>query len=176
MRRVWGLVMWCLWRLGVVESGLRPLAEEEDPTIKPVYHENSLFTAKVWRVGACEAKTGENQWFTVFARTADGEPLAGVEIRWDIEWGAGTVADRPNWVGITDEQGVCRFLHPSAPTRYRLYADGVLVLSNVRTDLNIDCYCNPWRDPETGVEYGWRKINKPGFYGYYVYLTARDDS
>jgi hypothetical protein len=129
---------------------------------------------ETWRLGACEAKLGNNQWFTVFAKTPKGENLPGVEIRWDIEWGDGVVADRPNWVGTTNEQGVCRFMHTCAPTRYRLWADGVLVLSNVRTDLNVDCYCNPYYDPKGGGMWGWVKINKPGFYGYYVYLTVKE--
>ena len=169
-------VLWCLWKLGLVESGMRPLDEEEDPTIKPVYHDNPLFAAETWRVGACEAKTGGNQWFTVFACEAGGKPLAGVEIRWDIEWGAGMVADQPNWVGTTNEWGVCHFQHPSSSTRYKLFVDGELVLSNVRTDLDVDWYCNPYYDPGTGAMWGWQKINKPGLYGYYVYLTAKGNS
>ena len=164
---------WGLWKLGLVKSAMRSLAEEEDPEILPVYHDNPLFTAETWRVGACEAKLGENQWFTVWARDGEGNLLAGVELQWDIEWGPGVVADRPRWIGTTNEQGYARFMHPSSPTRYELYADGELVLSNVRTDLNVDCYCKPYYDPQSGAMWGWRKINKPGFYGYHVYLTVK---
>ena len=174
MRGLLLVVKWLLWKLGVIKSGFRPLAEEDDPEIQPVRHDHSLFSVDWWRLGACDAKVGNNQWFTVFAKDAKGAPLAGVEIRWDIEWGSGIIADRPNWVGTTNEWGYCRFMHTCRPTRYKLYANGELVLSNVRTDLNVDLYCNPYWDPGGRGVWGWVKINKPGFYGYYVYLTLKE--
>ena len=174
MTKLWLAIKWLLWRLGWMGRGVRALAEEEDPTIRPVYHDNPLFSVETWRLGACEAKVGDNQWFTVFVRDAQDKPLADVEIHWDIEWGQGVVADRPRWIGTTNERGVCRFMHTCKPTRYELYANGALVLSNVSTDLNVDCYCNPYHDSKSGAMWGWRKLNKPGFYGYYVYLTSKE--
>jgi hypothetical protein len=171
---LWLCVKWFAWRLGLVESGPRPLVAEADEDIAPVVHDHALFEVETWRLGACEAKAGANQWFTVFARNAKGEPLKGVEIHWDIEWGDGVVADRPSWYGTTNKQGVCRFMHKCVPTRYSLWVAGDLILSNVRTDLDIDCYCNPYYDPKGGGAWGWRKINKPGFYGYYVYLAPKE--
>jgi hypothetical protein len=167
-------VKWLGWKLGLVESGSRPLAAEEEKDVDPVPHEHWLFKVETWRLGACEARGGNNQWLTVFARNAKGEPLEGVEIHWDIEWGEGIVADRPNWYGKTDKQGVCRFMHKCVPTVYSLWAEGVLVLSNVRTDLDVDPYCNPYYDPGGKGVWGWVKINKPGFYGYNVYLTLKE--
>jgi hypothetical protein len=165
---------WMLWRMGLVESWVRPLDEEEDATIRPVYHDNLLFVAQAWRLSACEAKGGSNRWFTVFARGAQDQPLAGMEIHWDIEWAPGVVADRPRWTGETNQRGICRFRHTGKPARYKLYVNDVLVLSNVRTDLNVDCYCHPYCDPKSGATWGWRKINQPGSYGYYVYLTSKE--
>jgi hypothetical protein len=174
MTNLWLPLKWVLWKLGLVESWLRPLDQEEDATIKPIYHDNPLFAAQAWRLSACEAKAGNNRWLTVFARGVQDEPLAGMDIHWDVEGNSGVVADRPRWMGTTDERGICRFRHPGRPARYELYVNGVLVLSNVRTDLNVDCYCHPYCDPKSGATWSWRKINKPGFYGYYVYLTSKE--
>jgi len=165
---------WFLWRLGVVKSGIRPFVKSAEEDVNPVAYEHPTFDVDWWRLGACESKLGANQWFTVFAKDADGSPLEGVEIHWDIEWGEGIVADRPNWYGKTDEQGVCRFMHECVPTRYSLWVDGVLILSRVRTDLNIDPYCNPYYGPGGEGVWGWVKVNKPGRYGYHVYLAARE--
>jgi len=170
---LWHWIRWLAKVLGLVERVQVLAVDPGDLQYQPILCDHPDFNCEVVRLNACQCKTGANQWIIFFVRDQNDLGVPGVEIRPELEQGVGAVADLPFWRGYTNERGTCEFRHLCIPTRYSIYVDGHLAISNLRTDLPWYEYCNPSDPFSPGGVSGWRVINKPGYYGYHVYLTKK---
>jgi len=118
---------------------------------------------------ACENRPGLKKiYITVLGE--DGQPLQGVEVRFDTESPQGVAYDHPNVWGITSKNGYLAWDHLGVPTRYVLWMEGDAnpLIENIRTDLGYG-YCRP-----EGTRFpGWRPVNRPGIYSYQIEIQRR---
>jgi hypothetical protein len=166
---------WAAWRGGLIQSvQVAQAVDPEDPKWQPVIHDHSLFDVEVERLTACQCLLGGNQEVVFFVESRAGDGLQGVQIQPQLVLGEGAVADVPQWIGFTNDQGTLVFRHLCVPTRYDVWVEGELAISGLRMDLPWYEYCNPSDPYSPAPPHGWRVVNKPGFYGYHVYLILKE--
>ena len=130
----------------------------------PVEHPNPIAKVKrVHRRTAKENRPGLSKFYCdVYG--ADRELVGGVRIGFDTAPSEAIAYDHPNAWGLTGGRkgnlGHLEYEHPRTPTRYMVYVNEVLVLSNLRLDLGYEYIGG-------GVTRGtWRPVNRPGVYSY----------
>jgi len=104
------------------------------------------------RLSACDNRPGlKKMYVTVLG--ANGVPLEGVSIIFDVEPSEGIVYDHPDFWGKTDENGYVEWDHLGVPTRYMLWVDDDEnpLIENIRTDLGYE-YCPSFRHDIWGLE------------------------
>lgn len=127
----------------------------------------------VKRRDACSNK-GFSGWsgkmIQVWVTDEKGQPLQGVEVRFDTEPSYGVAYDRPDFGGLTSRFGLVEWNSLGVPTRYRIWMedDDAPLLTNVRVDLGRE-YC------EKGNWLARRPGNWPGFYSYEVRVQAHGE-
>lgn len=104
----------------------------------------------------------------------DGNKLGGVKVRFDTEPGdSGTIYDHRNIWGETGvrsgREGYAEWEHFGVPTRYMMWLNDELFISNLRTDLGYE-YPIP---PGQSTAVSWRPTNRPGFYSYDITVQQK---
>lgn len=125
-----------------------------------------------WNVGIIHRRTAwENRpglkMFRITALDRDGNKLGSVKIRFDTEPGdGGTIYAHQNIWGETGtrrgREGYAEWDSLGVATRYMMWVDDNLLISNLRTDLGYE-YPTP---PGQSVPVSWRPTNLPGVYSY----------
>lgn len=141
-------------------------AEDEQPIINP---NPNWEVVNISRLSACDNRPGLKMMY-VWVRDAQGNPLAGVKVRFDTEPSFGVAYDHPNIWGRTNKYGYLEWDHFGVPTRYILWMedDATPLITRIRTDLGNE-YCRP-----EGTVLGWfRPVNRPGIYSYRIEIQQR---
>jgi len=118
------------------------------------------------RLSACDNHPGLKKIY-VTVLGANGMPLEGVLVSFDVEPSGGIVYDHPDFWGMTDENGYVEWDHLGVPTRYMLWMEDedAPLIENIRTDLGNE-YCN----------WGLRSVNRPGIYSYRIEIQKKGEA
>jgi len=122
---------------------------------------------KAHRRTACENRPGLKM-IRVTVVDADGSPIPGVKVGFDVEDSRGIAYDHPNVWGKTDENGYLEWDNFGVPTVYGIWINGTQAVGNIRTDFGYE-YCSP---PGT-THGGWRPVNRPGVYSWDLEITVK---
>jgi len=116
------------------------------------------------RLSACDNRPGLKKIY-ITVLDEKGVPLSGIKVRFDTEPSQGMAYDHPDVWGLTNEQGCVEWEHYGVPTRYMLWMedDETPLIENIRTDLGYE-YCG-----------GWRPVNRPGIYSYWIEIQRKGE-
>lgn len=136
---------------------------------EPIIYDHPLVKkTTVYRLPPCQAKGGANDYL-VFWALSRGEPVDGVDISLDIVTGPGVLVQNVPYRGYTNALGYVRWLHHRKPYRYQIYLYNELIVGNLSIACPWNEYCDPANPDQPGfVPRGWRPVNTPGHYGYYL--------
>lgn len=143
---------------------------EHEPII---YDHTDVKRCTVHRLTACEGRGGAND-YVVFWALQRGEPVPGIEVRVELVTGDGVLIQKAPWEGRTNARGYIHWLHPRQPYRFTVCLNGQIAIGNLSMACPWHEYCNPSNPDAPGyAPHGWRVINRPGHYGYYITWNLR---